>query len=154
MKEIDTEVLKIHPDKVVNIGNHRMDAQGNTIYKQVEKKYLISNINIKFIKTNIIKYWNTFFISQSIFILKFWNYCFKVPLRQSEVHISEILDNVCEKMNDYVRANKKSNNHLILINLMSPLGAMNPEINQVDIIQDGDLNKSLPHYVSAIFHIL
>jgi len=37
MKEIDAEVLKIHPDKVVNVGNHRMDAQGNTIYKQVEK---------------------------------------------------------------------------------------------------------------------
>jgi len=57
-------------------------------------------------------------------------------------------------MNDYVRANKKSNNHLTLINLMSPLGAMNPEISQVDIIQDGDLNKSLPHYVSIIFYIL
>jgi hypothetical protein len=52
MNEVDTEVLKTHPDKVVNVGNHRMDAQGNTIYKQVEKKCYANNINIKFIKTN------------------------------------------------------------------------------------------------------
>lgn len=39
MKEVDVEILKIHPDKVINVGSHRMDAQGNTIYKQVEKKY-------------------------------------------------------------------------------------------------------------------
>lgn len=26
-------------------------------------------------------------------------------------------------------------------------GAMNPEVSEVDFVQDGDLNKSLKHYV-------
>lgn len=37
IKEIDVEILKTHPGQVINIGGHRMDASGNTIYKQVEK---------------------------------------------------------------------------------------------------------------------
>lgn len=37
---------------------------------------------------------------------------------------------------------------------MSSSGAMNPEISKVDIIQDGDLNKSLMHYVSIVSYIL
>lgn len=57
-------------------------------------------------------------------------------------------------MNDYVRATRKSDNRLTLINLMSSSGAMNPEISQVDIVQDGDLNKSLQHYVSVASYIL
>lgn len=32
---------------------------------------------------------------------------------------------------------------------MSPSGSMNPMMSEVNIIQDGDLNKSLQHYVSA-----
>lgn len=67
------------------------------------------------------------------------------------MYISDILDNICEKMSDYVRATKKSNNQLILFNLMSSTGGMNPRFNEIDIIQDGDLNKSLQHYVSAIY---
>lgn len=53
-------------------------------------------------------------------------------------------------MADYVRATKKSNNQLTIFNLISPLGGMNPRMSDVDIIQDGDLNKSLEHYVSIM----
>ncbi|KMR03300.1 protein canopy-1-like protein [Lasius niger] len=78
------------------------------------------------------------------------NKLIEVPLRQSEVYISDVLDNICEKMTDYVRATKRSNNKLTILNLMSSSGGMNPLMNEVDIIQDGDLNKSLQHYCSVI----
>ncbi|XP_031834725.1 canopy family protein seele isoform X2 [Nomia melanderi] len=74
----------------------------------------------------------------------------KVPLVQSEVHISDILDNICEKMSDYVRATYKSNGQLTILNLMGPSGGMNPEMTKVDIIQDNDLNKSLKYYCEGI----
>lgn len=73
----------------------------------------------------------------------------KIPLAQSEVHISDVLDSICDKMSDYVRATYKSNGQLTILNLMSPSGSMNPEMSKVDIIQDGDMNKSLKYYVSA-----
>ncbi|KAL6257900.1 hypothetical protein P5V15_011499 [Pogonomyrmex californicus] len=107
MNEIEAEVLKANPNKLVDVGNFRMDAEGNTIRK-------------------------------------------KIPLGQSEVHISILLDNICDKLSDYVRATKKSNNQLTIFNLMSPSGGMNPVMSEVDIIQDGDLNKSLQHYCSTI----
>lgn len=65
----------------------------------------------------------------------------------------DLLDDICEKMTDYVRARKKSNNQLTILNLMSSPGTMNPRMGEVDIIQDGDLNKSLGHYVSANYYI-
>lgn len=74
-------------------------------------------------------------------------YSLQVPLRQSEVYISDILDDICKKMADYVRATKKSNNQLTILKLVSDSG-MNPLMSKVDVIQDGDLNKSLEHYVS------
>ncbi|KYM95109.1 Protein canopy like protein 2 [Cyphomyrmex costatus] len=107
MNELETVVLNANPNKLVDVGNFRMDADGNTIRK-------------------------------------------KVPLGRSEIHISILLDNICEKLSDYVRATRKSDNQLIIFNLMSPSGGMNPIMSEVDIIQDGDLNKSLEHYCSAI----
>lgn len=76
---------------------------------------------------------------------------FKVPLARSEVHISDVLDGICEKMSDYVRATYKSNGRLTILNLVTPSGGMNPEMSKVDIIQDGDLNKSLKFYVSNTY---
>ncbi|CAL1673054.1 unnamed protein product [Lasius platythorax] len=107
IKELQAEVSKVNPNKLIEVGRYRMDVEGNTIQK-------------------------------------------KVPLRQSEVYISDVLDNICEKMTDYVRATKRSNNKLTILNLMSSSGGMNPLMNEVDIIQDGDLNKSLQHYCSVI----
>ncbi|KOC67519.1 Protein canopy like protein 2 [Habropoda laboriosa] len=107
VKEIEGELTKIDPSIEIEIGNYRLDAQGNIIHK-------------------------------------------KVPLAQSEVHISDVLDNICEKMSDYVRATYKSNGQLTILNLMGPSGGMNPEMSKVDIIQDADLNKSLKYYCEGI----
>ncbi|KAL6430450.1 hypothetical protein ACFW04_007817 [Cataglyphis niger] len=107
MKELQAEVSKANPNKLVEVGSYRMDAEGNTKRKMV-------------------------------------------PLSRSEVYILDLLDDICEKMTDYVRARKKSNNQLTILNLMSSPGTMNPRMGEVDIIQDGDLNKSLEHYCRFI----
>ncbi|XP_011162472.1 protein seele [Solenopsis invicta] len=107
LEELENDVLKANPNKLVDVGNFRMDAEGNVVRRQV-------------------------------------------PLSQSEVHISILLDSICAKLNDYVRATRKSDNKLVIFNLMSPSGGMNPIMSEVNIIQDGDLNKSLEHYCNAI----
>lgn len=53
-----------------------------------------------------------------------------------------------DKMDDYAKARYKSNGSMTLMKLTNPDGSMNPEMNSVDFIQDGDLNKSLKHFVS------
>lgn len=68
-----------------------------------------------------------------------------------------MLDSICTKLDDYVRATYKSTGQLTLLRLMSPEGGMNPDFSKVDIVQDGDLNKSLKFYVSRVVfshHIL
>lgn len=37
MKELEAEVSKANPNKVVEVGSFRMDAKGNTIHKKVKK---------------------------------------------------------------------------------------------------------------------
>ncbi|KAJ9586279.1 hypothetical protein L9F63_020073 [Diploptera punctata] len=73
-----------------------------------------------------------------------------VSYARSEMHISEVLDTVCNKMDDYVRATYKTSGELTLLRIIGPDGQMNPELSRVDIIQDGDLNKSLKFYCEGI----
>ncbi|KAL0121200.1 hypothetical protein PUN28_008704 [Cardiocondyla obscurior] len=107
MNELENAVLKANPNKLIDVGNFRMDAEGNTIHK-------------------------------------------KIPLSQSETHITILLDHICDKLTDYVRATRKSDNQLVIFNLMDPSGGMNPMMSEVDVIQDGDLNKSLEYYCRDI----
>lgn len=65
---------------------------------------------------------------------------------KSEIHISQLVDEVCDTMDDYIRATWKSNGTLTVIKLITDAG-MNPEMSNVDIIHDDDLNKSLKFYV-------
>lgn len=69
---------------------------------------------------------------------------------KSETHFSELLENVCVKLDDYVRARYKSNGKLTIFNLISPTGGMNPDMSKVKIVQDSDLNKSLRFTVSTM----
>lgn len=59
-----------------------------------------------------------------------------------------MMDTICEKMDDYARATTKKTGELKLLRLMTHEGKMNPEISEVDFVQDSDLNKSLKFYVS------
>lgn len=65
---------------------------------------------------------------------------------KSELQLSELIENVCNKMDDYVRATFKSNGTLTLIRLVAE-GGLSPLMNEVDIIQDDDLNKSVKYNV-------
>lgn len=51
-------------------------------------------------------------------------------------------------MDDYVKAKYKTSKKLTIIKMMLEGGGMNPEMSAVEFIQDGDLNKSLKHFVS------
>lgn len=68
------------------------------------------------------------------------------PQAKSEIYLSDYVDEVCERMDDYVRATWKTNGSLLILNLITETG-MNPLMSDVDIIQDDDLNKSLKFYV-------
>ncbi|XP_018570423.1 protein seele [Anoplophora glabripennis] len=69
---------------------------------------------------------------------------------KSELHLSELIDEVCNKMDNYVRALWKSNGTLTLFSMLSPEGIMNADFDSVDLIQDEDLNKSLKYYCEGI----
>ncbi|XP_025418499.1 protein seele [Sipha flava] len=72
-----------------------------------------------------------------------------VPLGRSQIYLTEVMESVCEKMNDYVRATFKNNGSLTVIPLVLE-GTMNPLMNEVDVVQDSDLNKSLQYYCEEI----
>lgn len=47
VKEIEEELAKIDPSREIEIGNYRLDAQGNAIHKKVIINFYISWIIIK-----------------------------------------------------------------------------------------------------------
>jgi hypothetical protein len=64
------------------------------------------------------------------------------------MHLTEVLETICNKMDDYVRATYKTSGELTLLRLIGADGQMNPDLSHVDIVQDSDLNRSLKFYVS------
>ncbi|XP_027846328.1 protein seele [Aphis gossypii] len=72
-----------------------------------------------------------------------------IPLARSQLYLTEVMDSVCEKMNDYVRATFKKNGTLTVMPLLLD-GQMNPLMSEVDVVQDSDLNKSLQYYCEDI----
>ncbi|KAB0803282.1 hypothetical protein PPYR_00252 [Photinus pyralis] len=71
---------------------------------------------------------------------------------KSEVHLSELADKACDKIDDYVRATWKDSGKLTLLRLTTSSGSLNSDISSVDIIQDDDLNKSLKYYCDGIIN--
>uniref|UniRef100_A0A1A9USS0 DUF3456 domain-containing protein n=1 Tax=Glossina austeni TaxID=7395 RepID=A0A1A9USS0_GLOAU len=76
----------------------------------------------------------------------------KKSLTKSEMFLTELMEKVCEKLNDYVRVTDKKTGKLRLIKLMVD-GMLNPDTSEVDFVQDDDLNKSLPVYCLEIIEI-
>jgi len=74
----------------------------------------------------------------------------QVSQAKSEIHLSELADEVCERMDDYVRAAWKDTGKLTILKLIDANGRMNLDMSRVDIIQDDDLNKSLKYYCEGI----
>lgn len=81
------------------------------------------------------------------------NYSAKSTLYyRSEVYLTELMEGICNKMDDYVRATVKETGKLTVIPLISADGQMNPIMSEVDVVQDSDLNKSLKYYCEDILH--
>ncbi|XP_014606187.1 PREDICTED: protein canopy homolog 2 [Polistes canadensis] len=74
----------------------------------------------------------------------------KVSKARSELHILDTMDEICDKMSDYVRATYRTNGQLTIFNIMDSSDKMNSEMSKVHLVQDGDLNKSLKYYCEAI----
>lgn len=70
----------------------------------------------------------------------------EVPQDKSEMVLSELIEKVCDRMDDYIRAFWKENGTLALISMIDGIG----QLDKLDIVQDDDLNKSLKYYVSII----
>lgn len=54
-------------------------------------------------------------------------------------------------MDDYAKARMKDTRKLIVLKMMTEQGTMNSMMSAVDFVYDGDLNKSLEHFVSFFF---
>lgn len=74
-----------------------------------------------------------------------------VPYPRSEIFLTEVMENICNKMEDYVRATFKKDGRLTVISLTDE-GKMNPIMSEVDVVQDSDLNKSLKYYCEEIIN--
>lgn len=53
-------------------------------------------------------------------------------------------------MDDYAKARDKVTRKLLVLKMVTDQGTMNPLMSSVDFVQDGDLNKSLEHFVSIL----
>lgn len=63
---------------------------------------------------------------------------------KSEMYLTELMETVCDRMDDYAKARYKKNGRPTVLKMMTEFG-MNPEMSEVDFVQEGDLNKSLKH---------
>lgn len=64
----------------------------------------------------------------------------------SEVHLQEMFENICDKMNDYAQARHKQTKKLAILNLAAQIN----ELQDYDLIRDPDLNRSLKFYCESI----
>ncbi|KAH8304957.1 hypothetical protein KR044_008267, partial [Drosophila immigrans] len=69
----------------------------------------------------------------------------RVRFIKSEMYLTELMEKICDKMEDYLKATYKSNGKFTLLKMIVD-GKMNPDSSLVDFVQDGDLNKSLGHF--------
>lgn len=74
----------------------------------------------------------------------------EVPEAKSEMVLSDLIEKVCDKMDDYIRAFWKSNGTLTLVSMVDGIGLF----DKLDIVQDDDLNKSLKYYVSINLQVV
>lgn len=76
----------------------------------------------------------------------------KIQYAYSEVHLNEVLENLCSSMEDYAQAKYKDTGKLTIIKLIGPNGGMNPDISKVDLQPDTELNSKLKFYCETIIN--
>ncbi|XP_066262132.1 protein seele [Euwallacea similis] len=73
-----------------------------------------------------------------------------VSAAHSEIFLSELMEGICKKMDDYVRGLWKTNGTLTILKMVYADGKMNPYMGEIEFVQDDDLNKSLKYYCETI----
>uniref|UniRef100_A0A182NTD8 DUF3456 domain-containing protein n=1 Tax=Anopheles dirus TaxID=7168 RepID=A0A182NTD8_9DIPT len=68
----------------------------------------------------------------------------KILYAKSEMYLTEMMETVCDRMDDYAKARYKKTGRPIVMKMMVD-GGMNPEMANVNFVQEGDLNKTLKH---------
>ena len=72
-----------------------------------------------------------------------------VPYARSQSHLNDLVEKVCDSMEDYAQARWKKSKKPTLIRMVGPDGNMNPNFSKVDVMQDEDLNSQLKFQVSS-----
>uniref|UniRef100_T1J2X4 Saposin B-type domain-containing protein n=1 Tax=Strigamia maritima TaxID=126957 RepID=T1J2X4_STRMM len=70
----------------------------------------------------------------------------QIPYAGSEIHIHDILDQFCDRMDDYAQGKFKDTGERTIIKLIGSDGKMNVDMSKVDLLPDPDLNKMLKYY--------
>ncbi|XP_052867029.1 protein seele [Anopheles cruzii] len=68
----------------------------------------------------------------------------KILYAKSEMFLTEMMESVCDRMDDYAKARYKKTGRPVVLKMMTE-GGMNPEMSNVNFVQEGDLNKTLKH---------
>ncbi|KAF0298796.1 Protein seele [Amphibalanus amphitrite] len=75
--------------------------------------------------------------------------CQQKQYRRSEVHLGELLEGVCEKMDDYAQGHWKDTGAKDLLPIIVD-GAMNPRMSEFELLQDSNLNRGIKDYCQTI----
>uniref|UniRef100_A0A182UPQ3 DUF3456 domain-containing protein n=1 Tax=Anopheles merus TaxID=30066 RepID=A0A182UPQ3_ANOME len=68
----------------------------------------------------------------------------KILYAKSEMYLTEMMETVCDRMDDYAKARYKKTGRPVVMKMMTD-GGMNPDMANVNFVQEGDLNKTLKH---------
>lgn len=69
-----------------------------------------------------------------------------IPYARSQEHLMEVVDKVCTSFEDYAQAKSKVSGKPTIIRIVTPEGNMNPQMGEVDMVPDDDLNTRLKFY--------
>jgi len=69
-----------------------------------------------------------------------------IPYARSQEHLMEVVDKVCKGFEDYAQAKSKASGKPTIIRIVTPEGNMNPQMGEVDMVPDDDLNTRLKFY--------
>lgn len=73
----------------------------------------------------------------------------KLVYAKSEMFLTELMEDVCKKVDDYLKATYRDTQKLTIIKMSHDenkegKGTLSDEVGLVEFVQDGDLNRSLP----------
>ncbi|CAL4103564.1 unnamed protein product [Meganyctiphanes norvegica] len=67
----------------------------------------------------------------------------------SEIHMMDVLETVCDSMDDYAQVRHKESGELDVIKLVVN-GALNPNFGEYEVVQDPELNKGVKFHCQTL----